>query len=109
MTKSFGTFSLALLGSIAFASAASAEMVHGSVQKLDAANNMLTIRRIETDKNQNLPQEMQLKVQRDSKLKNIASLQDLQNGNQVKVDVKQNKDLGIWEAKSVELSNEAHA
>jgi hypothetical protein len=63
---------------------------------------------MDIDKNQNLPQELQLRVVRDAKLKNITSLKDLQDGNQVKVDVKQNKDLGVWEAKSVELNNEAH-
>ena len=105
--KTIKSLSFAVLGLAILQATASAETVHGLVQNFDAATNTLAIRRVETDKNQNLPTDLQLVVNRDAKLKNIASLQELQRDNEVKVDVKQNKDLGIWEAKSVELNQTA--
>ena len=99
------------LGLLAFQTIASAEVIYGYVQKVDPASNTIMIDRLDTakNKNQNLPEQLQLKVSRDAKLKNIAAITDLKKDNAVKVDAKQNADLGIWEANSVELNNEATA
>lgn len=103
------TIGLLALGLFLLQAFASAEVIQGSVQRIDAANDTLYIRRFDADidKNGKLPREFELKVGREAKLKNIASLQDLENGSPVKVDVKQNKNLGVWEAKSVELNEDA--
>jgi hypothetical protein len=88
---------------VLFQASAYAETVTGTVKNVSAADMKLTIAR--NDDNNDLPQNLDLVVQTDAHLKNIVSLKDLQAGNEVKVNVKQNKDARIWEAKSVELIN----
>ena len=95
-----------VFGLLFAANASYAEWVQGIVSNVDIKAGTIQLNRLATDKNKDFPQTLQLNVQRDAKLKNIVSLEDLKKGNHIKVDVKQNKDLGIWEAKAVELSGD---
>lgn len=90
-----------------FQTAAFAETIKGAITKVDVAASDIYIHRTEINKNKDLPQDLQLKVGREAKLKNITSLADLKNGNEVNVKVKENKNLGIWEARSVELISQS--
>jgi Cu/Ag efflux protein CusF len=101
----FTAVGAALLGAIIIfaASASNAETVEGVVDKVDTENNKLTISRTD-DENKDLPKEIDVTVTRDADLEGIVSLDDLEEGNQVKVEVKENKDLRVWEADKIELT-----
>ncbi len=99
---------LAVFGLLAFQIAAYADWVNGTVAKVDSKNNTVTIQRTEDERDRrdgNLPAQLEVKVNRDADLKNIASINDLKTGDAVKIDVRENKNLGIWEAKGIELRN----
>lgn len=87
-------------GLLAVPSVSYAEWLQGTITKIDINGGNLTLENLDTKKP--YPQPLNLKVTQDAELKNIASLQDLKNGQAVKVDVKENTNLGVWEAKSVE-------
>src|SRR5437879_6166125 len=83
-------------------SAAYAETIRGMITNLDPTNNMLIVRR--TDASSSTSQDINVKVQTDTKTKNVASLKELQVGHEVKIDAKENKASGVFEAKSIEVT-----
>ena len=78
-----------------------AETIRGMITDLDAAHDILIVRR--TDPSKEMEQQLNIKVKSDTKTKNVASLKELQVGHEVKMDVKEDKMTGIYEAKSIEV------
>jgi len=66
-------------------------------------DRVVTIERANAELQEAYPKEIQIKILDNAKLKNIAALSDLQNGNEVKVDARANKEQGIWDANYIEL------
>ena len=99
---------LTIIGVLALQAMVYADWVNGTVQKVDESRDVLFINRIDAEKNKSMPEQLEVKVTNDAKLKNISSLTELKTGNEVKVDVQENKNLGIWEARGVELVNPAN-
>ncbi|MBI4432327.1 MAG: hypothetical protein HY592_02450 [Candidatus Omnitrophica bacterium] len=93
---------LVLAGLIAGSSVAYAETIRGMINTIDAARDMVGITRSDAAGTQ--PQEVNVKVTRDTKTKNVATLKDLQVGQEVKVDAKEDKAGGVWVAKTVEVT-----
>ncbi|MCR4337211.1 MAG: hypothetical protein NUV91_05345 [Candidatus Omnitrophica bacterium] len=98
--------SLTILSFFILQTAVYAEWVYGIVRKVDVKNSILTIQQIEEEKEDNFPNQIKLKVVRDAIFRNIPTLDELEVGNEVKVNVRENQNLGIWEATEVEFKNE---
>jgi hypothetical protein len=101
----FTAIGAAVLGAlIVFAAVGHAQSVEAVIHKVDPENNVLTIEPIGKDA-ERLPKPLDVTVTRDADLEGIVSLEELKEGNQVTVEVKENKDLQVWEAKKVELKS----
>src|SRR5262245_45890117 len=90
-----------LVGLLLVPAVARAEMIQGMITAIDPANDTLGVRKSGSS------QQLNIKVKSDTKTKNVASLKELQVGQQVKIDAKEDKSAGVWEAKSVEVTNTA--
>lgn len=84
-------------------SAVYAETIRGMITNLDSTNNVLSIRR--TDNSKTTAEQLAIQVKSDTQTKNVASLKELQVGHEVKIDAKENKTSGLFEAKSIEVTN----
>lgn len=80
-----------------------ADWMQGVVKGIDGQS--LTIDRTDAAENDAKPRELKVKILENAKLKNISALGDLQNGQEVKVDARENKEQGFWDANYVELIN----
>ena len=92
---------IAGVGMLLLQTYAYADRIEGTIKNIDSTNRMLTIERSDAKADQ--AKEIQVKVTDDAKFKNFNTLGELQNGQAVKLDARENKDLGSWDAKSVEL------
>ena len=94
---------LSLAGALCLPAAAYAEMIQGSITHVDSANDMLSIRQASAPAGS--PQEINVRVKSDTKTKNVASLHELQVGQEVKIDAQENKaGGGLLEAKTIEVT-----
>jgi hypothetical protein len=66
-------------------------------------DRIVTIERANADIQEAYPKELQVKILENAKLKNIAALSDLKSGNEIKLDVRANKEQGVWDANYIEL------
>ncbi len=82
--------------------AAYAETIRGMITNLDPANNIVIVRR--ADASNSVPQDVNVRVKTDTKTKNVASLKELQVGHEVKIDAKEDKASGVYEAKFIEVT-----
>jgi hypothetical protein len=80
-----------------------ADWMQGVVKGVEGQD--LTIDRTDATENDAKPRELKVKILDNAKLKNISALEDLQNGQEVKVDARENKEQGFWDANYVELIN----
>ncbi|MBI2095242.1 MAG: hypothetical protein HYT89_03645 [Candidatus Omnitrophica bacterium] len=94
---------LSLLAFCLAQSVAYAEMIRGVIVNLDPAHDTLSVKR--TDASKDKPQQLDVKVKSDTQTKNVASLKELQVGHEVKIDAKEDKTSGVYEAKSVEVTS----
>jgi hypothetical protein len=92
---------LLLFGFFAAQTVGYAEMIQGMIVTLDSANNMLIVRRTDTPKDG--VQQITVKVKSDTKTQNVASLNELKMGQEVKIDAKESNP-GVYEAESVEVT-----
>ncbi len=81
-----------------------AASIQGIIQHVDNTGRMLSIQRTDSG-NQDIPKQLEVKILSDAKFKNASSLDDLKNGQEVKLDVKNNQAAGYWDAKSIEVTN----
>ena len=93
---------LLLFGFLLTQSVVYAETIRGMITNLDPATNTLLIRR--TDTSSTTSQDINVKVKTDTKTTNVASLKELQVGHEVKIDAKEDKASGVFEAKSIEVT-----
>jgi hypothetical protein len=80
-----------------------ADWMQGVVQKVEGKD--ITINRTDATENDSNPRELKVKILDNAKLKNISAISDLKNGEEVKVDARNNKEQGFWDANYVELIN----
>jgi hypothetical protein len=66
-------------------------------------DRIITIERANAQIQEAYPKELKVKILDNAKLKNMASLNDLQPGNEIKLDARANKEQGNWDANYVEL------
>ena len=66
-------------------------------------DRVVTIERANAEIQEAYPKELRIKILDNAKLKNIASLNDLKAGNEVKLDARANKEQGVWDANYIEL------
>jgi hypothetical protein len=66
-------------------------------------DRIVTVERANSELQEAYPKELRVKILDNAKLKNIASLNDLQAGNEVKLDARANKEQGVWDANYIEL------
>ncbi len=66
-------------------------------------DRIVTIERANAQIQEAYPKELQVKILDNAKLKNISSLNELQPGNEVKLDARANKEQGSWDANYIEL------
>ena len=78
-----------------------ADSIEGMIKNVDSTSRTLTIERSNAKAGE--AREIQVKIPEDAKFKNFNTFGELQNGQEVKLDARENKDLGSWDAKSVEL------
>jgi len=71
----------------------------------DVQGKTVTLDRTDAAGNDSDPRELKIKILENAKLKNISSLGDLKNGQEVKVDARNNKEQGFWDANYIELTN----
>jgi hypothetical protein len=83
-----------------------ADWMQGIVKKVEGKD--ITINRTDATQNDSNPRELKVKILDNAKLKNISSLNDLKSGEEVKVDARNNKEQGFWDANYVELINSAN-
>ena len=94
---------LSLAGALCLPAAAYAEMIQGMITHVDTANDMLSIR--QTSAPAGSPQEVNVRVKSDTKTTNVASLHELQVGQEVKIDAQGNTSAGgVLEAKTIEVT-----
>ncbi len=109
---------LTIFGIFALSTVAHAEWIKGTVLNVDDNNKTITIKRANdlSDDNRNLPpqipERLQLKVRDDANFKNISSLNELQEGNEVRINIKADREntsasnvVGAFEASDVELTD----
>jgi hypothetical protein len=92
---------LALFTLFVFTMAANANTIQGTVISVDPAQHQLVIHPSENEKE--VPEKLELVVKTGADLKNIMKLDDLKEGNEVKVKIDENKDNRTWEADKIEL------
>jgi hypothetical protein len=80
-----------------------ADWMKGVVQSIDGKT--VTINRSDATENDSNPRQLKVKILENAKLKNISSVSDLKNGQEIKVDARNNKEQGFWDANYVELIN----
>jgi hypothetical protein len=78
-----------------------ADWMKGVVKGVEGKD--VTISRTDASDNDSKPRELKVKILENAKLKNISSLGDLKSGQEVKVDARENKEQGFWDANYVEL------
>jgi hypothetical protein len=66
-------------------------------------DRIVTIERANAQIQEAYPKELEVKILDNAKLKNISSLEELQPGNEIKLDARANKEQGTWDANYVEL------
>lgn len=82
---------------------AHAAWVSATIKQADPQNGILIVERNGAEIQEAYPKELEVKILSNAKLKNIASLEDLQAGQEVKLDVRANKEQGTWDSNYVEL------
>jgi len=82
-----------------------ADWMKGVVKSVDSAGKTVTIDRTDASENDSKPRELKVKIVDNAKMKNISSIDELQNGQEVKVDARDNKEQGFWDANYIELIN----
>jgi hypothetical protein len=80
---------------------AHAAWMSGVVKSVEG--RIVTIERANAELQEAYPKELQVKILDNAKLKNVASLEDLKSGNEVKLDARANKEQGTWDANYIEL------
>jgi hypothetical protein len=80
-----------------------ADWMQGIVQGIEGKT--VTIDRTDDAGNDSDPRQLKVKVLDNAKLKNISAVEELQNGQEIKVDARNNKEQGFWDANYVELVN----
>ena len=93
-----------MLGMILSASVASAEMIQGTIAFVDPTSHMISVRRF--DKARSGPAQFLVKIKDDTKTRNVASASELQVGQEVKVDARQNRTEKILEADTIEVTGD---
>jgi hypothetical protein len=78
-----------------------ADWMQGVVQGLEGKT--VTINRTDDSGNDSDPRQLKVKILDNAKLKNISAVEDLKNGQEIKVDARNNKEQGFWDANYVEL------
>ncbi len=80
-----------------------ADWMQGIVQGIEGKT--VTIDRTDASENDNNPRQLKVKVLDNAKLKNISAVEELQSGQEIKVDARNNKEQGFWDANYIELVN----
>ena len=80
-----------------------AAWMSGVVKDVDPTNQTLLIERANANTQEAYEKQIRVKVLNNAKLKNIASLDELKDGQEVKMDVRANKEQGHWDANYIEL------
>ena len=97
---------LGILGclTLIFSMNAHAETFRGEIKNLNAdANSFVLIKTEQETGKKAVPQELNVQVSPKAKFAGVASLQELRAGDEIKVNAKQNKKTGQWEARSLFL------
>lgn len=77
-----------------------AEAIQGTITSMDVSKNKLNVTRTDIVKS---PQVVNVVVKDETQTKNVASLKELQVGQEVKIDAAEDKASGVWEARSIEV------
>jgi hypothetical protein len=80
-----------------------AAWMQGKIKNVDNNSRMITIDSADAQKAGASSSEIQVKVLENAKFKNISSLNDLKSGQEVKVDARNNKEQGFWDANYIEV------
>ncbi len=80
-----------------------AAWMSGVVKEVDLGERMVTIERSGAQFQEAYSKELDVKILENAKLKNLASLDELRSGQEIKLDARANKEQGYWDANYVEL------
>jgi hypothetical protein len=94
---------LAVVSFLWLQTSAYAAWMSGVIKEVDSANRVVTIERAGAELQEAYPKEIQVKVLENARLKNMTTLDELQTGQEVKVDARANKEQGFWDANYIEL------
>lgn len=102
MEKIIKGFAVLMMGFVMVEATLYAETITGEVAAIDQVTHSISIRHV--DLTTGNPQEEKFYVVDNAKFKGVHSLSDLKTGDMVKVEVKENKDSGVLEAKKIEMA-----
>ncbi len=85
------------------ASVTYAAWMQGEVVSVNPQEKKLTIERANAQYQEAYDKNIEVKVLDNAKLKNVASLNEIKEGQEVKLDARANKEQGHWDANYVEL------
>src|SRR5689334_5491125 len=80
-----------------------AAWMSGVIKDVDSANRVVTLERAGAELQEAYSKEIQVKILENAKLKNMTTLDELQTGQEVKIDARANKEQGFWDANYIEL------
>src|SRR3989338_143604 len=80
---------------------ARAETIRGEIKALNVESNNFVMLKRDPSKNKLIPRELNVQILPKTKLKGMNFLQELRTGDEIKVDVRQNKKTLAWEARSL--------
>lgn len=80
-----------------------ATWISGTVLSVNSEENSVTFLRDDSKTAQNINKELDIKILQNTEYKNISSLNDINVGQHLRIDVRPDTQRGIWDTQHIEL------